>query len=262
MTNTFLNPFAADIAAAAETTDMTKTTQGGGDYVPPPAGPCRLRFVGYVELGRHNQKGFQGAPDKVKSLARAFFEVSGPKHPPVERDGKKYPCAIVEVRLTVSLNEKAGFRKLFDRLNYAGKARHIAELLGNPYKGVLVHRKYKKADGTEGVSLDLKDDAGWTIQAPRVEDPDTGEWRTLDVAAPISPIRCLLWDRPSTQQWASIFIDGQRADGTSRNYLQDTALAALNYPGSALALLLGGGESVTGPVQAAKEEDADPFAGV
>src|SRR5690606_31848665 len=33
--------------------DMTKAeTGGGGDYTPPAAGPTRLRFVAYVELGK------------------------------------------------------------------------------------------------------------------------------------------------------------------------------------------------------------------
>ena len=38
---------------AAQTTDMTQAQTGGGDYVPPAAGPCRLRLVGYVETGSH-----------------------------------------------------------------------------------------------------------------------------------------------------------------------------------------------------------------
>lgn len=259
------NVFASEIAAIASTTDMTKA-QTGGDYQPPAAGPCRLRFVGYVEIGKHLKKGFQGAPDKVKQMARLFFEVSGPKHPPIKNaEGTERPAAVIEVRLDISLNEKAGFKKLFDRLNYAGKAKHIAELLGEPFRGVLVHRAYKKADGTEGIACDLKDAAGWTIQAPRVEDPDTGEYRTVQVAPALTPLRLLLQAGPSKAQWASIHIPGQRDDGTSRNYLQELCLAALDYKGSALEALLGGAaEGLSGPVTKAndEEEDADAFAGI
>ena len=246
---TQLNPFASDINAVAAEMDMTKPTQGGGDYTPPAAGPCRLRFVGYVEIGSHLKKGFQGAPDKVKPQARAFFEVSGPKHPPVERDGKRFPCAIVELRLDISLNEKAGFKKLFDRLNYKGTATHIALLLGEGFRGNLVHREYKGTDGKPRIALELKTAEGWQIFPPRVEDAETGEMREVQVAPALTPLKCLLWSRPTRQQWESINIPGEYPavlgeDGSvirparSKNYLQELCRAAENYEGSALQALL------------------------
>ncbi|CAB4241381.1 hypothetical protein UFOVP60_36 [uncultured Caudovirales phage] len=250
-----INNFASAVAAAATHTDMTKAqTGGGGDYTPPPAGPCRLRFVGYVETGSHMNRGFQGAPDKVKPEAHLFFEVSGPKHPPVTgSDGVTRPAALVEIKLPVSLNEKAKFFALFNKMNYAGKARHIAELLGQPFKGVLTHREYTRKDGKPGVAVELKNAQGFTIEAPRVEDPDTGEYKTLTVAPAITPQRGFLWDFCTLEQWGSIYIEGEYAaviaeDGTvtrparSKNFLQERIKAAVNFPGSQIAQLLAGGE--------------------
>ena len=53
-----VNPFANAIAEAAQQTDMNEA-QSGGDYTPPAAGLVRLRFVGYIELGKHDKE-YQG----------------------------------------------------------------------------------------------------------------------------------------------------------------------------------------------------------
>ena len=246
--------FAAAVAAAAQTTDMTKAqTGGGGDYVPPAAGPCRLRMVGYVETGSHLNKGFQGAPDKVKPEAHLFFEVSGPKHPPVTgSDGVTRPAALVEIKLPISLNENSSFFQLFNKMNYAGKARHIGELMGLPFKGILVHREYARKDGKPGIAVGLKNAQGFTIEAPRVEDPESGEYKTLTVAPALTPQRGFLWDHCTLEQWASIHIEGEYAaqvaeDGTvtrparSKNFLQERIKAAVNFKGSQIAQLLAGG---------------------
>jgi hypothetical protein len=266
-----MTDFTKIAAAAAQTQDMTVAQKGGGgDYVPPAAGPCRLRLIGYVETGSHMAKGFAGAPDKVKPEASLFFEVSGPKHPPVVgSDGVSRPAAVVEIRTNVSLNEKATFWKLFNKLNYAGKARHIAQLLGDPYKGTIVHRKYKRNDGSEGTAVELKNTEGFTIEAPRVEDPETGDYKALVVAPAITPLRCFLWNHADMAQWESIFIPGEYPartadDGTvtapakSKNYLQEKIRAALNFKGSPIAQLLATqGKGVeTGPVE---ETTANPF---
>ena len=270
-----INTFASDIADEASIIDMTKAqTGGGGDYVPPAAGPCRLRLIGYVEVGSHLAKGFQGAPDKVKPEAHLFFEVSGPKHPPtVGQDGVKRPAAIVEIRMNVSLNERAGFFKLFNKLNYAGKARHIAQLLGDPYKGTIVHRKYKRGDGSEGTAVELKNEGGFTIEAPRVEDPETGEYKALVVAPAITPLKCFLWNHADMAQWESIYIPGEYPartadDGTvtapakSKNVLQEKIRAALNFKGSPISQLLATqGKGVeTGPVEETTDNPFEPEA--
>lgn len=259
-----MTDFSKIIELASQTTDMTQAqTGGGGDYVPPAAGPCRLRFVGYVEVGSHLNKGFQGAPDKVKPEAHLFFEVSGPKHPAVQgSDGVTRPAAVIEIKLPISLNEKAGFFKLFRKMNYAGKAKIFAGLLGQPYKGTIIHRPYTRKDGKPGVAVELKNDAGFTIEPPRVEDPDTGEYKALTVAPAITPQRCLIWDYADKAQWESIYIPGEyparvAEDGTvtapakSKNYLQEKIRAALNFKGSPISRVLGAGTDapLAGPVE-------------
>jgi hypothetical protein len=245
------NKFAAAAAAVAAHTNMTEA-QKGGDYTPPAAGPCRLRLVGYVETGKHDST-YQGVT-KEKPEARFFFEVSGPKHPAREHEGKKYPAAVIEVKLDISRNEKAKFFKLFQLLNYKGTATHPAQLLGEPFKGTILHREWSSPSGAKGVALELWDKAtaSWKIEPPRRLDEDTGEFHPIEVAAALTPLKCFLWDNPDMEQWASIFIDGEYAaeeakDGKaarpakSKNVVQNRIKQAKNYSGSPIDILLGTG---------------------
>src|SRR6478752_62891 len=101
---------------------------GGGDYVPPAAGSTRLRFISYIEIGKH-ERTVQGKK-KTEDQVILVFELSGPKHPPrVTDDGTKIPHRIA-ITLNKSMNEKATFFKLFNRMNWEGKAKHMAQLLG------------------------------------------------------------------------------------------------------------------------------------
>ena len=245
--------------AAASGVDMTKaqTGGGGGDYEPPAAGPTRLRFVSYVELGKQKVKSM--GKEVVKERVLLTFELSGPKHQPtVNDDGEKIPHRI-SIEESLSLNEKANFFKLFGRLNYAGSAQHIAQLLGSAYKATVVHRKYAKAgedkaDQTKwtGIAAELKSKAdGYTIQPPRYEDPETGDVLPLAVAPAITPIKLFLWNFPDMEQWASIYIDGEyperkddkgvvTAKAKSKNVFQNRIKSAVNFQNSPIHVLLAG----------------------
>jgi hypothetical protein len=274
-------------AAAKAGVDMTKA-KAGGDYTPPAAGPCRLRLVGYIELGKHSKK-YKGVP-KTEDQVELIFEVSGPKHPPTEVDGKQVPIRISET-MSLSLNEKSNFFKLFQRMNYAGDAQHMIQLLGRPFLGTIVHDKWTGADGKERVSAQLRGPDGYTIRPPRVEDLDTGEWKTIEVAPPLTPLKGFLWNFADLDQWDSLFIDGEYPARTndkgevvkpaqSKNVFQNKIRAALNFAGSTVAELLatrGIGKldlpdtddtdtpperEAAAPAPASTKAAADPLAGV
>lgn len=261
--------------AVAEGVDMTQAkTGGGGDYTPPAEGPTRLRLVSYIEIGKQKDD-FQGKP-RNRDKAVLVFELSGPKHPPtVGEDGTKYPQRI-EIEETLSLNEKANFFKLFTRMNYAGKAKHMAELLGEAFKGTVVHRKYKKKDGSEGVAAELRNkQTGYTIEPPRYEVVDengpTGEFKVLPVDPPISPIKGFLWNYADKSDWDSIFIDGQYderkndkgeviAPARSKNKYQNKIKLAVNFAGSPIhGILAAGGNAIDIPdAESVSDPDAAP----
>lgn len=262
---------------AATGTDFTKpkTGGGGGDYVPPAEGPCHLRFVGYIEVGVQTVPGAAGQPPKDEPRVKFLFEVSGPKHPPrVGDDGTKYPAAIIECTEKFSVHEKANAVKLFTRLNHAGDAQHPAQLLGRAYKGRIVHRKYKRRDGTEGIAPELRTkDSGYTIEAARYElvndEGPTGEFKQLNVAPALSPIRCFVWNSPVQllEQWQSLFIDGTYeerkndkgeviAPAKSKNVFQSLILGAKNFVGSPIeAALVTAGQKIDVPTSTQEFDD-------
>lgn len=248
--------------------DQTKVQQGGGDYTPPQEGPCRLRFISYVELGQHMGE-WQGKAKKNNKVVLQF-EVSGPKHPPtVLDDGTKVPI-VVTIKENLSQSDKARFFKLFTIMNHAGSAEHMVGLLGSPYKGRIVHRKYKNKSGEEKVAVELYDKTtgAWTIEPPRYEvvNPDehenpgpTGEYKALPVAPALTPMRAFVWQLADMEQWTSIFIDGEyperkndkgevTAPAKSKNEWQNTIKSAVNFKGSPIhALLANAGEALDVP---------------
>jgi len=231
-------------AAVAQTApDMNKSVKGGGgNYTPPPEGIARLRLVGYVETGTH-KKSIKGK-DKLEKEVRLVFELSGPKYPARDmEDGTKVPFRI-SINTNFSLNEKAGFYKLFKRMNYKGTATHMSQLLGEAFLGKVVH--VTKGEGQEAVTYaNLKDDAGYTVTPPKIEDPETGAVRDIEVAPPISPLRMFVWNGAPEHlkmMWDSLFIDGTVGDEQrSLNVFQDRIKAAEDYVGSPIYNLLQAG---------------------
>jgi hypothetical protein len=256
-------------AVAATSADMnTAVKGGGGNYVPPAEGACRLRFIAYVETGAH-MNNIPGKPPKRESQVELTFELSGPKHPPkVLEDGTKIPHRI-GITLNHSLNEKATFYKLFRRMNYKGTATHMSQLLGEAFKGVVTHKVVGEGEAKRTYA-NLKDDSGFTIQPPRYEDPDTGESRELVVDPAISPMRLFVWNADAQflgPMWESIFIDGTYGTGDnvrSANVFQDTIKKALNFAGSPIESFLSTGQvnvdipdTATTPTKAAPADPLD-----
>lgn len=235
--------------AVAEGADQTKAVAGGGDYEPPAAGPCLVRFIGYVEIGKQKTS-YKGVPG-VKEQVELIFELVGKRHPPREAsDGTKIPHRI-SVTESYSLNEKANFFKLFQRMNYRQDAQHIVQLLGEGFKAEVVHDVWKGKDGKERTTAVLRNASGYTIAPPRKEDEDS-ETGWVDVAVPsaVSDLRCFLWQQADLNQWASLYIEGEYperkddktgaviAPAKSKNVFQNKIKSAVNFRGSPIELLL------------------------
>jgi hypothetical protein len=255
--------------AAAAGADQTQAKAGGGERSLPAAGPGLCRLIGYIETGKQ-VKTFQGKPT-VYDEVTLVFELVGKRHPPVElEDGTKLPHRIT-VRERLSLNEKANYFKLFQRLNYRQDVQHMAALLGEGFKCEVVHDKWTGKDGKERTDVVLRNAAGYTLAPPRKEDEDS-ETGWVDVAVPpaLSEIRCFLWDHADDAQWASLYIEGSYPErknekgeviaAKSKNVLQNRVLGAKNFEGSPIhALLVSKGVKLDLPaVGEDDEEDGHP----
>lgn len=261
----FVNKFAKAIEEAAEQNDFNEAT-AGGDFVPLPEGPVRLRFIQYIELGKHSKtyKGVEKFPDR----ARFGFEVSGPKIEPKE---DKTPH-IIGFEINKSLSEKSPFYKLFRRMAEGTQAKIFAELLGNPYKGILRHNVVGEgADKKTYVNL-TDVDGNYTIATPFYDNPETGERVGLAVPELASEVRCFMWDYADKDQWDSLFIDGEweakaaedgkpAKEAKSKNIYQEKIKQATNWIGSVMQEKLFGDVDVGDVEKPERPEgaDADPL---
>lgn len=270
--------------AAAEGVDMTKAKAGGGkDFDAPAAGPTTVRLVGYVEVGK--QKGsFKGAPT-IKEKVWLTFELCGAKHPPHELDdGSKVPQRIT-IEENLSLNGKARFFKLFNRMNYAGGATHMVQLLGEAWKATVIHRKYAKRGEDKmkpetwtGIAAELYDKAteSYTIAPPRaaIIDPDsgeeTGEFQVIKVRPALTEPKGFLWNYSDLEDWNKLYIEGEyperkddkgnvTAPAKSKNVYQNAIKLATNFKDSPIyAILAAKGEKLDLPdPESGKLEGAD-----
>jgi hypothetical protein len=258
---------AAIAAEVATGPDMTKAS-GGGERTIAAAGPTRLRFIGYIEVGKH-EKTVKGNT-KLQDQVHLIFELSGKNHPLIEgADGKKYPQRIV-VKENKSLNEKANFFKLFQRMNYSGKATHMAQLLGDAFLGTVSHYTFKGNDGKDVTIPQLRSQGAYDITPPRLLDPATEEYVTVNVDLPYGSKQVFFWNTASKEQWDSIFVDGEyeerkndkgevTAPAKSKNILQNLIKSAQNFKGSPVeAMLVGNGVSLDIPSSAVGDDEEPP----
>jgi hypothetical protein len=226
------------IKQAALTKDQTQSQSGGFEL--PEEGRPNLRFVQYYDLGQHEEQSGQ-YKGKVNTKVRLFFELSGPKWKPKEVEGKLVPT-LMYVDLNYSLNEKAGFFKLFTRMNAAhgGQFKYMPEMLGLEFKGQIKHREGTKKDksGKARVYANLLHD---TIGRAEKEDDD-GNMVAVKVDPPLTELKAFLWEDACPEMWDDIFIPGEypeRKDddgkviraAQSKNVIQLTIASALNFKG-------------------------------
>lgn len=254
-------------AIAATSANANEASAGGGEYeyTPPAAGLVRLRFVGYVEVGKHFKKGnpSKRIPDKDVDLVHLVFELSGPKHEPkVLEDGTKFPQRMT-LKLTKSLSDKAHYFKLFKKMNLDGQATHFSQLLGQAYLGTIRHDTWKTQDGKDRTTAYLDDaDRVYTIRAPRVEqtDPETGDVKIIPVKVgpAISELRLFVWNAADSMigdLWQSIRIEKTGDGDYDPNVFQNTIKKAVNFQGSPIAQYLAAKGEVADIPAATKADD-------
>jgi hypothetical protein len=211
-----------DEAIELQDVDMTQEGSGGGGLMP--EGYAMARLVTYIELGQHPQE-YQG---KAKAPAREIcvgFKLYG------GADNCYDGRFIKTFDLSLSNNVKSAAKILFDKLNWQGDMKHMAQALT---KGFLVPITIvkSKTSGKEGnrinlagilPPIDVVSKSAYPI--PECEDSD---------------LTYFFFDKPTTETWGSLFVEGNWDDGKTKNRVQEKILTALDYPGSALEQLVSG----------------------
>lgn len=224
--------------------DMNEATAGGSRLLP--QGYAFARLVEYIELGKQPQEfgGQKKDPALEVSLGFALWgKPPGSEETYHNEDGTPY--IIRPYSFALGRNEKATAYKLFKALNWDGTAKNFAQLLGRGFLAKIVHKPKSKTDATLVARIDF---AGFLPP----NDPATGAPYPIPEASD-DLYKLFLWNRPTKAGWDALFIEGQyeAKDGKpakSKNRVQETMLAALDFQGSALqALLLENGVAVPQP---------------
>lgn len=233
---------AAEAAAEVSAVDITETGTGGGGQQVLETGKYLGRLVEYVEYGSQKNRFEPNKPPR--SVCRVAFAVF-----PFEtkEDGTRSisttPVFIRSSDLTISNHEKATLKVLYNRLNWRNdtKKTHVAMFLGDAYF-VDVVKRTPKGGTKERNYLDLKG------VGPAV-DPMSGQPYNVP-AVEDKAYRAFFWDVPTPESWESLYIEGSNDDGTSRNFVQEQILAAVDFPGSPLEMMLQGTSSIPAPTDA------------
>lgn len=247
----------AELAAlAAETDDQTEVVQGGDfERRVPVEGLTVARFIEYTELGVHGSKPYLGKPkpdaDKVRLTFELLSEKKGNIYEVDVEGGKKKLTEKITVTLAKKQNERAGFKKLFDKMVYGRTdIKHMAQMLGEAFLVTIIHGK--STDGKETYANIRDKDGNWHIGAPQqvIEDAIAGtkEVKKLAVPEQLTPSRIFLFNNPTKETWDSLFIDGTRKVKNdqgieieeSKNWLQELIQSAKNFKGSPLEAMLAG----------------------
>ena len=253
--------------------DQNESTGGGGDFALPEEGLGYARVVEYIELGAHFAT-YQGKPKpKPEHRVRITFELISKKWPAIEGENGTYHHRI-SVRLNLSTNERARFFKLFRAMNdcYGNKYKHMAQMVADnaAFKVKVVHSSSGEGD-KKRTYANLDNENGWLIY-PATRTNEEDEEIPVNVPDANIPTRIFLFNKPRAEDWAKLHVEGTREDGSSRNWLQETILSAVNFPGSPLDAMLadldtpepaeapkGAGKSTKTAKTNAKEDDLGDF---
>ena len=196
-----------------------------------PEGYAFARLVEYIELGKH-----AGEYDKKPIPPALMFRLGFALFPSGEdEEGYSYedgsPRIIRTFDINLSLTEKSKAFKLFKKMNFKGVYKHFAQMIGEPFLLNVIHVD-KKSGGGKSARIDLE-----------------GFLPPIDVVtrkphqipkAPDDCYRMFLWDRPTKEDWDSLFVEGKWDNGDSKNYVQEKILEATDFEGSPLHQLLEG----------------------
>lgn len=222
-----------------EGVDFNEAVSGGGGKLMP-EGKALARLIQYVEIGPQPIKQDASKPPVNKFFLK--FAVWGKGKDKTSTyhevvDGKMVPGVVRTQFIAVKkdLNSKSGAYKLFKRMNPDKTAKHFAQLLNNTFILPIVHNESGEGENKkvyanidlENISLAVNPVTDEPFDVPEVEDE--------------SLFKLFLWNRPTKEDWESLYIEGKNDEGKSKNWIQDALLSSPEYPGSPLDLLLNGG---------------------
>lgn len=208
-----------------------------------PAGKTKLRMIGYIEQGPQARE-YQGKPKDPANKFVLRFAAFGAGDKYKNEDGS--PIILSSKPLTVSRNSKAAALKVFQRMCPKRDKGHFMELLNDVFFAQVVHVPGKKADGSPitfaNIDLDTIEPALKDITDD--EDNIIGQAPVACEEAPAEIFQLYEWDVPSKEDFDKLWPKDQ-----------EKLRGSVEFKGSALEALVGGGNPAS--TEAPEEEQED-----
>jgi len=231
---------------AAQSEDLTKSKVFKREI--PRAGIAMLRYVGYIETGKHMPKDPTHKPN-YKCIH--IFELHHPDHLIELEGGTKIPQRMF-VHQGKGSTAKSAYRKLFSVMNTAqqGRYNHFIQMMGTAFLADIHHSDYKD---TTYANLQLE--GAWSLRAPAMVDVLTNIATPVPIPETSGVILGFLWENDNISDtdyvvmWDSLFIEGVRDDKSSKNWIQETIIDSMEWEGSRLQSLTEEFVSLDEPVE-------------
>lgn len=216
-------------AEAAQTDDLTQDK--AFEKVLPRAGIAMLRYVGYIETGKHIP---QNPTYNAALKCIHVFELNHPDHLIELESGDKVPQRMF-VHQNKGTTAKSGYRKLFNVMNIAcdNKYNHFVQMLGMGFLGEIFINKHKDK---EYANLHL--DGAWSLKKPIQTDVLSGQSTPIPIPEAIQDLVGFLWENEAISDddvvtmWNTLYIKGERENGDSKNWMQNTIMDNVEWEGS------------------------------
>lgn len=238
----------AQQASAVDKTDLSVEGAQSREVQLWPKGVYRGRVVEVIEYGIQPQKPFQGQakpPAEEVQLRIMLFPNARVKQ---HLGAEVQPLFIRMWPIAVYNSARSKSKQAFDRMNTDGSAKHFREFIGEAFRFKL---DVSTANGKEFNRIDLLG----TLPAV---DEDTG--KPLPVPeAPEDRLVLFTFVKPMKEMWDKLHIAGNRPDGTSKNFIQEKIIGAMNFKGSDVERMLQGESAPIIPeaVQSVPVQDSD-----
>lgn len=224
--------------SAVDTTDLREESKAREVKVWP-EGIYRGRVIEVIEYGIQPQsyEGKSKAPAEEVEFRVMLFPSQRIKKELGENTSpiylRSWPIALYNTP-----NSKS--KKVFDLMNVTGDAKHFREFIGEAFRFKVVHKTTAKGKIN---ALDLLG----TLPAV---DEETGKLLSVP-EAPEDKLVLFTFIKPMKEMWDKLHIEGSKQDGTSKNFIQEKIMRALNFKGSDVEAMLKGaasGVDTTAPI--------------
>lgn len=235
--------------AELDSTDMSQT-QSAPRAVLWPEGIYRGRVAEVIEYGVQTQRPFQGtakAPAEEVQLRIMLFPNAAVKKA-LGDDVQPLMVRVWPFALYNSARSKS--KQIFDAMNAGGDAKNFREFIGEAFRFKLVTTTSSKDPKAKFQTIDLKS------TLPAIDEETLKPLNVPEV--PDDKLILFTFNKPIKEMWDKLKVEGTREDGSSKNFIQDKIVSALNFKGSDVERMLKGEVPTVKAATEATESDELP----